>query len=102
MPAALEPGETFEIEYGNGHTIQVVALSLRQKRRITQLLLQVQNLEVTVESIDELYSNCEDMVRMCCPDITDEELDKLDERLSMEIASNTLAGAALTAEEKKS
>ena len=101
MPA-IEPGEPFTVQYGNGHTIEVVALSLRQKRLITQLLISVQNLTVTAESIDDLYGKCEDMVRMCCPTVTEEQMEQLDECLSMEIASNTLAGAALDGEEKKS
>lgn len=101
MPA-IEPGERFTVEYGNGHKTNVVALSLRQKRKIMQLLLHVQDLKITTASIDDLYAKCEEMVRMCCPDITEEQLDKLDESLAMEIASATLAGAVLDPEEKKS
>lgn len=100
MPA-IEPGERFTVSYGNDHTIEVVALSLRQKRQVTSDLKQVQQLKDSPESIGMLYEICEAMLRSCVPDIDESLLDELDETMAMEIVGNTLGVAAVSEDEAK-
>lgn len=99
--AAIEPGERFEVSYGNGHQIEVVALSGRQKRRIVSLMAEVKQLDKTPESAARVYDIAEEAFLICVPDATDELLDKLNERQQFEIVSATIAEQMLSEDDKK-
>jgi len=99
--AYLEPGERFTVKYGNGHTIEVVALSGRQKRKVMSLVDEVSQMQSTMQSKTRLFDIAEEAFLLCCPDASDELMDKLDERLQLEIVGQTLQGATLSDEDKK-
>ena len=99
--AAIEPGEKFIVGYGNGHEVEVVALSLRQKRTVTKDLKQVQELKTDAGSLDQLYEICDRMLRECLGDVAEDLIDRIDETMAMEIVGKTLGCAALTEEERK-
>jgi len=99
--AAIEPGEPIEISYGNGHTIIGVALSARQKRRIHQLISETQDLPKTQASFVRLLDIAEEAVRLAVPDITDDQLDTLDERQQLEIAGQALVANYISETDRK-
>ena len=98
---ALEPGDRFKVSYGNDHVIEVVALSGRQKRSLIAMFEEIKELQTSAASKVRLFEITEDALRLCCPDITDEQIDKMDEQHQMEIAGKTLAKAALSEDELK-
>lgn len=98
----LEPGEPYEIEYGNGHSLSVVALSARQKKKLVSILQAVQSLDTKqIDSLSTLYDLAEEGLKICSPGITDEQIEKMDEQQQMEVIGKTLAGALPTAGEQK-
>ena len=99
--SAITPGDKFEVSYGNGHKLQVVALSLRQKREVTGMLTKIQTLQEDPTSIGLLFELCEDMLRICCPDLPDHLLDEIDEKMAMEVVSNTIGLASVSEEDAK-
>lgn len=99
--AYLEPGERFTVNYGNGHTIEVVALSGRQKRKVMSLVEEVSQIQAVTKSKTRLFDIAEEAFLLCCPDASDELMDRLDERLQLEIVGQTLQGATLSDDDKK-
>jgi hypothetical protein len=98
----LEPGERFTIEYGNSHQISVVALSARAKRRLVAMIKEIQTLQPQgVDGLERLYELAEEGVKVCVPDITDAQLEAMDEQQQLEIVGKTLAGASPTEEQQK-
>jgi hypothetical protein len=47
--AAIEPGERFTVEYGNGHQLEVIALAGRKQGRVLSLLSDIGKAEETRE-----------------------------------------------------
>ena len=99
--SAIEPGEPITIKYGNGHTIKGVALSARQKRKIHQLITETKDLPKTQEAFVRLLDIAEEALRIAVPNITEEQLDTLDERQQLEIAGQSLVANYLTDEDRK-
>lgn len=97
----IEPGDKFQVSYGNGHTIEVVALSMRQKRKVMELVDRVSKLETSGESRAVLFEIAEDALKLCVPGITDETLDRFDETMAMQIVGATLGKQAVDNEEQK-
>lgn len=97
----LEPGDKFTVGYGNGHTIQVVALSGRQKRNVIAMLEEIKSLQAESASKLRLFEIAEDAVRVCVPGLTEEQIDKMDETQQLEIVGKTIAKAALSEDEIK-
>lgn len=96
----LEPGEPFEIEYGRGHRLTVVALNHRQRRRCIQLMQSVSS-ATDPQSVLSVLDELESVVRVCSPDITDERFDSLDDQLMVEIVSKTLSRTRVDEDEQK-
>lgn len=97
---SIEPGEKFSIEYGNGHTVEVVALNMRQRRALIKLLAAVQDADPH-EALDSI----EEALRCCFPaelnaDIFDELVDSLDEEMAMEIVQKTMEKQRLSEDER--
>jgi hypothetical protein len=97
----IEPGERFKVGYGNGHSIDVLALNLRNKRKLIELVERVSGLAATSESKAILFDIVEEALRICVPGLTDELLDTLDEGMGMEIVTATLGGQVLSDDDKK-
>lgn len=93
--SAIEPGEKFRVGYGRGRSIEVTALSLRRKRQLLLLLETIKTGGI------EAFKATEDALRMAVPDITDEQLDTLDEVMAMEIVSATIGLTQLTEDDQK-
>lgn len=99
--SSIEPGESFKVSYGNGHTIAVVALNMRQKRKLIELVERVSTLSETSESKSVLFDIAEEALGICVPGIQDEVIDTLDESMAMEIITATLGGQVLSEDDKK-
>lgn len=97
----LEPGDKFKVGYGNGHVIEVVALSGRQKRKLLALMEEINALKTEAASKVRVFDIAEEAVRICVPDLTDEQIEKMDETQQLEIAAATMAKAALSEDEIK-
>ncbi len=97
----LEPGDPFQIEYGNGHRLTVHALNGRAKRKITQLLGEIGSLEESEEGAIGLYDLAEECLRNAVPDQADSLIEKTDESQQLEIAGKVVANARLSADERK-
>lgn len=95
MARAIEPGQEFEVEYGNGKRTTVVALSLRKKAELGRLMKTIQSSRdaSNFEHIIQLVSGVK-------PDATEEFFDTIDETMAMEIVSATMT--LTEAEQKKS
>jgi frataxin-like iron-binding protein CyaY len=98
---AIEPGERFRVGYGNGHEIEVVALSGRQKHKLLSLISEMKQLETTPESAIRVYEIAEEMLLICVPDATDDLINKLNESQQIEIASATMNQHMLSEDDKK-
>ena len=90
----LEPGQDLEITLQSGRLVKAKTLSLRKKAKVIDLLE-----EATKGT--QAWRRLIEVVEVCCPDITEEELDAIDERAAGEIAAATLAAASLSGEERK-
>lgn len=90
--SAIEPGEIFRIEYGSGHTIDVVALGLRGKRAVHAIL---QKIGAGLQDRMQLIDLCEEGLRLCVAKWSDEYLDRIDESQALEIIGKTLAAAVI-------
>jgi hypothetical protein len=98
----VEPGQKFTITYGADHPIEVIALTARQKRGLVGIIKAIQQLDTrTVDALEVMYDLAEQGVKICCPDITEEQLSSMDENQQLEIVGKTIAGALLAAGEQK-
>lgn len=95
--SAIEPGDRFFVGYGNGHKIEVVALSMRQRREVVKGVETVAGDSKAVDAYDAI----EEALKRCCPNITDEIIEKLDEEMAMQIIQATMQKAALSEDDKK-
>lgn len=95
MGRAIEPGQEFEIEFGNQRRTSVVAMGLRRKAEFAKQIRKVR------ECRDESnFENIIGLVKQCKPDATEEFFDSIDETMAMEIVNATLT--LTEAEQKKS
>ena len=93
--ANIEPGEKFTVQYGNGHEVEVVALNMRQRRDVIRLLAAVQDVS-PVEALESI----EAALGFCCPSISDEFVNSLDEEMAMEIVQATMEKQRLSEDER--
>lgn len=91
----LEPGQTFEIEYGDGKRTSVIAQSLRKKSQIASHLKAI----TTTNDLDN-FSRIVELVLICKPDADEAFLDSIDESMAMQIVQATIT--LTEAEQKKS
>jgi len=94
---AIQPGKKFIVGYGDGESIEVVALGLVTKIEIIEAMEGMAGQKKGGESFRALLT----AFRKCVPDITDEALDKLDEGTVGEIIGKTIGKAELSADDKK-
>ena len=102
-PVNIEPGESFEVGYGNGKSATVVSLSLRKQKEVSKLVKQLIEIESKGDALEatDSFDLAEQALRVCMPDLTDEFLDTIDAFNAIEIASNTLGKQRLSNEQKK-
>lgn len=89
------PGQPIEIKLSSSVVVSGKTLNLRQKQSVVRLLKQAQ------ESQDAAFDLLIEAVEICCPELSEEQWDVIDERAAGEIISKTLAAASLTEEERK-
>ena len=100
--AAIEPGESFEIEYGNNHRLTVVALNGRQRLTCLKTVGLLQDAHTKgIETAVAMLEQLEGCLKLCSPTITDAQIEKLDDELMVQIIFQTLAKQAITGEEAK-
>ena len=97
----VEPGETFSIQYGNGHSIEVMALNMRQKGKLIAIVEQVSGLAESNQSRAKLFELAEQALKICVPNVDESTLDTLDEQMAMEIITATLSGQFVSDDDKK-
>lgn len=97
----LEPGTPFEVTYGDGHKIEVAALSARNKRRLFQMLEETKTIEKGPAGSIRVLDLAEEMVRICVPGISEEQLDSMNESQQIEIAGLTIQGGMLSDDDAK-
>lgn len=100
---AIEPGDSFTIEYGKGHRLEVVALNGRQRIQCMRIIGAMQSASESgnFEHLADAQEKLEQAVRICSPSITDEQLARLDDQLSGDIIFKTLGKAQVDGEEAK-
>ena len=98
---AIEPGDKFVIGYGNGHSLEVGALSLRQKRLLTAELAKIQKAQAD-NKIDEIYELVGSVLEVAIgQSATADIIDSVDEDMAMEIVNAVMSKTALTEDEVK-
>ena len=97
----VEPGETFEVEYGNGRKIQAVGLSFRQERELASL----EDKARAAEKSEEVFALFETGLRKCLPHYSDDQFEKLLETLNLDLLQELIRGInrgqKLTEEDEK-
>lgn len=97
----IEPGEPFEIEYGNGHRLTVKALGLRQKRLLTAKTREIVAASEANRGL-EVFDMIDEVLRIAVGDEQAEKLvDLVDEEMAMEIATAVLSKQSLSEDDKK-
>jgi hypothetical protein len=93
---AIEPGEKFEIEYGNGHKLEVVALSFRQRHALAKVVD-----KVIAAKGSEQFEAIEEALRICVPACSEAFLDTIDDAMAGEIVEKVRQNAAISEDERK-
>ena len=94
----IEPGFVFPVPYGQGKTIQVVALSLRQKIEVIRCLELVREAPNSPLQAMEALDRA---LQLCCPTMTEETMATIGDTEAMQIVSATLKQQQLSDEELK-
>jgi len=93
---AIEPGQLCWVSYGNGKRVQVQSLSLRQRRKIAELIENFREL-----SPIQQYDNIEEALRICIPQMPDTFLDEIDEVMASQIIRSCQMQAYLSEADQK-
>ena len=97
----IEPGEEFEIEYGNGHRLKVVGLSFRQERELAK----AEDAAKKVSTNEEAFDICEHALRLSLTNHDDKQfsvlLDKLNLNLIQEILLKINTAAEVSTDDEK-
>jgi hypothetical protein len=99
--ARIEPGQEFEVAYGDGRSVTVVALGLRKQRELAAIVRKLMELEGDPKKSIQLFDHAEDAIRMAIPNVTDEYLDTIDAESAIEIAGACLGKQSLSEDEQK-
>lgn len=99
MQTFIEPGESFPVPYGSkGKTLTAVSLSLRQQREVMRLVANADN----GSQVDK-FDMTEQALKLCFPQITDEQIDDLTFNMACQAIGSALASTRLDeVAEKKS
>src|SRR5690606_23780120 len=97
LMAMIEPGEKFLVGYGNGKSVEVQALGMRKKREALKLLRVVQS----GGDPDSVFGAVEGMLRHFIPEMQDEFLDSINEKMAMDIVTAAIAEQSLSEDERK-
>ena len=93
---AIEPGEKFTIEYGNGHKLEVMALSFRQRHALAKMCDRM----IAVKGAEQ-FEIIEEALRFCVPGMKDELPDVIDDITAAEIIRKVRMGSTISDEERK-
>jgi len=98
----IMPGDTFSVSYGNGSTVDVVALAGTRQRVLGRLLDELRELEKK-QQIERACEIAEEAICLCMDETKAMELwdSELDIELAIEIAGSTFAKQSLTINEQK-
>lgn len=93
---AIEPGDKFVIEYGNGHRMTVAALTLNQKRALTTKIDEIQEAQEE-NKIGKIYDLVADVLSVAVGEKNAATLaDKVDDEMAMDIVNAVMAKNSLT------
>lgn len=95
--ASIEPGEKFLVGYGNGKSVEVQALGMRQKRAVLKLIITLQ----AGGDPDTVFSAAEEALRVFIPGMKDEFLDSINEAMAMDILKAAIAEQSLSEDDRK-
>lgn len=96
----LKPGEPIQIEH-KGQMIQAVCLGRSRQREVVKLMTKLAGLDESIESIQAIYDIADEMLEICCPEMSDEQKDILGNDDVFEIVGNVLKAHTLDVETKK-
>jgi hypothetical protein len=88
---SIEPGEEFEIEYGNGHRIKVIALAGRKQGQLLKLGVEIQEAQ-QAGRVDECVDKTVEALGMCIGDI-DKANTMFDTVLDFDLAGQIIEAA---------
>ena len=96
---AIEPGDKFVIEYGNGHRMTVAALTLNQKKALTLKIDDIQEAQKE-NKIGKIYNLVAEVLSVA---IGEEEAaalgDTVDDEMAMDIVNEVMAKNSLSEED---
>lgn len=95
MSKHIEPGQSFSVEYAN-RTWEAVGLTLRQQRQVMQWLVDGDEGSPVAK-----FDAAEKSLKVCCPGITEEQMDLLNYNMACELIGKILAGTRLSEDEQK-
>jgi hypothetical protein len=90
----LEPGDRFDIVYGEKHKLSVVSLDVRTKAKLVKMMNEA-------KASSEAFAILCDAVELCAPGLTDEQWRTINESHAGEIIGKTLSNAMLSEDERK-
>lgn len=102
-PVSVEPGQPFRIGYGNGKSVEVVALSLRGQKKLAAAYAAILSAETSggPTAFNDAFELVEAALRLSLPNVTDEFLETINSMMACEIVSKHLSGQALTNDDRK-
>jgi len=99
----IEPGEEFQVRYGNDKRATVICLSGSAKRKLSGVLAEILKAEKSgdpirvLEAADSVY----DALKMVMPNATEEFLESIDEQFASQIVFNTYGKQSVSDDDKK-
>lgn len=99
----IEPGDQFDVPYGNGKRCTVVALSVSGQRKLAGLLREMIVAEKDQDPVKciDLFDQAEEALRLAIPGVDQEFLDGIDAQFAIEIAKACLSKQAIGDDDRK-
>ncbi len=95
--AHIEPGERFDVPYGTkGKSLSALSLGLRKQREVMKLVAGADSVQT-----DRKFVLAEEALRICFPNITDEQVDDLNYNMTCEAIGHALAATRPDEDEEK-
>lgn len=96
----IMPGELFPVEYGNGETVEVLALSIRGQRKLAGMLKDMAECEESGDAL-KLFDVCEEALTFAVGDPSEEFMESVDAQLAMSIIRNCLNKQGVSEDDAK-
>lgn len=101
--AFIEPGEEFQVAYGNGKRATVVCLAGSKKRELGKILAKIvkakesNNMVEAIQAIDYVF----DALEMVMPNASEEFLESIDEEFASQIVFQAFGKQAVGDSDRK-